>query len=971
MSIYKTGSNEPDNNHSPPEGTLQTISRYMISPLFVLLTKSRLHKTFTPDGKDKVHVPRDYRVYAGRVEDLSDLFNALTKLTTQSSSALVSGSLSQRGLEALGIRDIDEISSNHSAQSIPRNNVTFEDAATQILIFDIDAWESGAEINYGSEESVRSSVSRYVAQQLPPAFHDRSYIIKLSQSAGMNGLNVLSCHLFFILEEPCRLAEIKLGVKALHKRGLAQNIDLSLYRPAQLIFTSNPEFRGVEDPVKCDRVILVNRAVERVYLEPVDPPASRPAEPLRYAEVAPRDAGTIAQSSTSPLTPAQEDEARALVDELCFLSYEEIDQWLGEQDSITDDPAALETFSQGVDQLAQQTDGRYMSAFTLTSQIAWRYTLRCLNPQTIYRGVHHACVQNGVFSDHDEPKVMAQILTPLIQATIARHAQMSRDQSESAQETQYEYEVKKDARGFHKRSAEILKTLNCYCFKQMKTLKIVRLDRSGEASGGQSELIGVSPNEMWSMLSEVSWFSHVKSKVKGSSKLHPEPIALPHTVSKRYSSIAKFLPLIKAIQSMPLLDKSGKLKRIESGYDPDEYILVELSDAFEENKECLKVGEVTLEQARDALSRLLRLFRDFPLGQNVIIAVAALMTVILAPMMSCRPLLLICANMRGSGKTLIAQIIATISTGRLDCSLIPWVTKADEFDKLLQSKMMTSPSIVVIDNAVGSVGSSMLDSLITSGSSYAEFRPLGKSEVVKVQNRSTILITGNNLSLKGDGDRRALCVNMETELEKPEERDDFEIHDIRAHALKHAAEYWRDVLTVLNAYQQAPEEEKAKTRASVKSTGSFQEWSACVQEPLYWLCHKLDPETQYDVWKISQSQLSSETKDELTLVLEALGMFQMRLGEGQWWKSRDLLNMLNAFGMPESRLLRDVLPTYSYETSVKLGRFLQRYKNKIQGAYKCEHRVRCKLNEYRIVSDKPLPIPEPLGPSNITPVEDL
>ena len=78
-----------------------------------------------------------------------------------------------------------------------------------------------------------------------------------------------------------------------------------------------------------------------------------------------------------------------------------------------------------------------------------------------------------------------------------------------------------------------------------------------------------------------------------------------------------------------------------------------------------------------------------------------------------------------------------------------WGGSSEEFEKRLGALLLQAPGALSIDNANGmQIKGDLLESIITEG--CADIRPLGRSEIVKVRNRSFITLTGNNPIITGD-----------------------------------------------------------------------------------------------------------------------------------------------------------------------------------------------------------------------------
>jgi hypothetical protein len=182
--------------------------------------------------------------------------------------------------------------------------------------------------------------------------------------------------------------------------------------------------------------------------------------------------------------------------------------------------------------------------------------------------------------------------------------------------------------------------------------------------------------------------------------------------------------------------------------------------------------------------------------------------------------------MPGVGKGLLVRAIA-----KLACNSLPviatWGHSDEEFSKRLDALLLQSPAIISIDNANGRLlCGDALEAILSEG--VADVRPLGRSETVRVRNRSFITATGNNLAVTGDMARRALVLDLLPKSASPE-RDlyPFNPADVvqqRRTALLQAA------FTIMRAYRLA-----GAPAQNLPGVGSFDLWARRVRDLIAWL----------------------------------------------------------------------------------------------------------------------------------------
>lgn len=138
------------------------------------------------------------------------------------------------------------------------------------------------------------------------------------------------------------------------------------------------------------------------------------------------------------------------------------------------------------------------------------------------------------------------------------------------------------------------------------------------------------------------------------------------------------------------------------------------------------------------------------------------------------PLGAISAADRGSGKTLLADIIGTL----FGATVRPWVSDDDELRKAITATLMNSSAVIVFDNVseYESVDAPSLAKLLTSPA--WDDRLLGRSEEARLVNDRLWLVTGNNIRFGGDIAQRTTLVHLNPNCARPDLRTGFRIPDL-------------------------------------------------------------------------------------------------------------------------------------------------------------------------------------------------
>jgi putative DNA primase/helicase len=281
---------------------------------------------------------------------------------------------------------------------------------------------------------------------------------------------------------------------------------------------------------------------------------------------------------------------------------------------------------------------------------------------------------------------------------------------------------------------------------------------------------------------------------------------------------------LAGVVEVPTLRSDGSVID-KPGYDPATGLLYLPNGEFPSIP-----SKVTKDDALEAAKKLLELVKDFPFKEGHKYAwLAALLTVlgrflIDGPV----PVFMFEANTSGAGKTLLADLIALILTGR-HMTRTGYYHDPVEMDKQIVATCLAGDLVVLFDNVDngGEFGNSALDRA-TTGRTYRG-RILGKSEMTPDLDLNTVFFcSGNNINLCGDIVRRIVPCRLESPLERPEERNDFTIKDLAAHTLKHRVELVCAGLTIVKGFLQA---ERTDQKLAPMD---FPAWSNLIRSSVKW-----------------------------------------------------------------------------------------------------------------------------------------
>jgi hypothetical protein len=230
--------------------------------------------------------------------------------------------------------------------------------------------------------------------------------------------------------------------------------------------------------------------------------------------------------------------------------------------------------------------------------------------------------------------------------------------------------------------------------------------------------------------------------------------------------------------------------------------------------------------ATRAAHGLYALFDTFPfaLEADRSALLAIVLTALLRRVLPSAPLGCISASTPGTGKSLLADCVSVLATGRT--APVAAIGKdSEELEKRIDSLLLKGDALSVFDNVDRAVKSDVLCQVTTQA--HKSIRVLAQSRIVEAPTNVTLLMTGNNLTLIGDLTRRAVLCNLDAGCERPELRE-FSRDGI-AHVLAHRAEGIHHALSITKAYLDA-----GCPPVDCPPFGSFELWDRMVRRPLLW-----------------------------------------------------------------------------------------------------------------------------------------
>ncbi|MFM7136267.1 MAG: hypothetical protein ACKO1M_04240 [Planctomycetota bacterium] len=279
---------------------------------------------------------------------------------------------------------------------------------------------------------------------------------------------------------------------------------------------------------------------------------------------------------------------------------------------------------------------------------------------------------------------------------------------------------------------------------------------------------------------------------------------------------------LRGIVRGPFIRPDGTIGGTREGYDEATRLLVVTSEDWSG----LEV-DPTGEDVAIAVDELRDLLRDFPFEDGTeevgrAVWVSALLTLLARPAFEGpSPLFLFDATTAGSGKTLLAKLLAVIARG-VEPPLAGMPPSPVELKKALTAALLRGDALHIFDNCTTTIGNDVLDMLLTT-TNYQD-RRLGTNETIVAEARMLLVATSNNAAIGADTSRRALTLRLRPKVDRPEEQE-FDL-DLTAYAAANRVRLMMAGLTILRWHFM----QGAAGLPKLRPFGSFNGWSAAVRQ---------------------------------------------------------------------------------------------------------------------------------------------
>jgi hypothetical protein len=294
-----------------------------------------------------------------------------------------------------------------------------------------------------------------------------------------------------------------------------------------------------------------------------------------------------------------------------------------------------------------------------------------------------------------------------------------------------------------------------------------------------------------------------------------------------------------------------------------------------------KVKELpTAEDALAALAVIHDVLDEFAFeqdgGVSHSVAVSAILAACVRRVLPICPVILIDAPKQSNGKTLLADLIATIPTCR-GAGATQWPNELAEQRKTITSILMAGDLVVNFDNVTASIGGPAICAVTTAQASYKD-RILGRTEMAELPTGTLWLFTGNNMTVKDDMASRAVRIRLDAKCENPKDRV-FKRKDLLGYVRERRGLLIHAALTIMKAYIVAGRPLVDVNGKSFTVPGRFNAFGEVVAAPLVWL-------GQPDPLKSQEGVVEDDPVREAQQTI--LGLWKEHHGFNKWLTAKEL-----------------------------------------------------------------------------------
>ncbi|QDU44598.1 hypothetical protein Mal52_30830 [Symmachiella dynata] len=311
------------------------------------------------------------------------------------------------------------------------------------------------------------------------------------------------------------------------------------------------------------------------------------------------------------------------------------------------------------------------------------------------------------------------------------------------------------------------------CFNRTEQLIVI--------NGTQTSSI-LSAAELAGLLNQHVEFLFVKDEA---AEFKPFPSAYANTWLNNHREKTR-LPVISLFTRNPVFTEDWR--RVAPGFDAPTGIYY-------------AGPPIDIRQGTKHLDHLLSDFCFKSIGDRTNFLGVLLTTLLVPRFIGSKPAVLLNGNQPGLGKSILAQIIATLRDGQ-PAETATYNPNDEEFEKRLGAIVRRGTTTIIIDNAKGRgrnprIESACLERSVTDP--ILSFRLLGQSATIRAENSHIFCITANSPDVSRDLVTRSIVINLYHEGDP--KRRGFSIADPEGYAQQYRTELLGELLGMVERWK--------------------------------------------------------------------------------------------------------------------------------------------------------------------------
>lgn len=198
--------------------------------------------------------------------------------------------------------------------------------------------------------------------------------------------------------------------------------------------------------------------------------------------------------------------------------------------------------------------------------------------------------------------------------------------------------------------------------------------------------------------------------------------------------------------------------------------------------------------------------------------VGFMLTPIIRPIVQNAPIHLVHATRPRTGKSLLVEVVFGYALFGQPQSITLLPEKEDDRQKKIFSYLREGKTVLNFDNVADFIDSPAIAALLTA--SAIEDRPMREHQIISVPNRVSVVISGNQVKATEEIVERCVPILLQSTLEEPSERDDFQHPDLHGYMLENGVKILSALLGLATIWD--------RQGGTKHRMGGFDSWASTV-----------------------------------------------------------------------------------------------------------------------------------------------